>query len=108
VTGTFPQSQVYQLAGWITAEIAGAYAEASTVAAGAAADAVAGALTDATGALIYATRTELSAAKEEVYDYLDIFYYEINDLPDHYYGRKFMDDNYRMTGEDTTYLGTRA
>ena len=105
MTGTFPQSQVYQWFGWITDEIAGAYVEASTAAAGAAADAVADALTDAAGALIYATRAELSVAKADVDDYVDLFYYDITELPDHYYGRTFIDDHYRMTGEDTNYLG---
>ena len=94
--------------GWVdTAEIAGAYAKASTAAAGAATDAVAAALTDAAGAAIYATKVELSAAKTEIYEYLGIHYYTIAELPDHYYSRTFIDDHYRMTGEDTTYLGTR-
>ena len=57
VTGTFPQSQVYQWFGWITDEIAGVYVAASAAGAGAAADAVAGALTDAAGALIIRNQT---------------------------------------------------
>jgi hypothetical protein len=45
----------------------------STAATAAATDAVAVALTDAAGLAIYATKVELSAAKTEMYDYLDFF-----------------------------------